>query len=60
MRQAQATKLELTDKLDDTNRKSVSAKDVLAALSQWEGELREYGSSIGNDVEESCEIGTLK
>lgn len=40
--QAEANKLELAGKLHDTNRKAVNATELPVAISQWEGELREY------------------
>ena len=51
---------EITENVFYSGRKAVAAKDVVATIETWEGELREYKSLTGLTVDNTLRLLNLK
>ena len=58
--QVETKRSDITEKLFYSGRKAVAAKDVVATIEVWEGELREYKNLTGLTVDNTLKIINLK
>ena len=58
--QVETKRSEITEKVFYSGRKAVAAKDVVATIETWEGELREYTSLTGLAVDNTLKLLNLK
>ena len=58
--QVETKRSDITEKVFYSGRKAVAAKDVVAAIETWEGELREYTSLTGLVMENTLKLLNLK
>ena len=58
--QVETKRSEVTEKVFYSGRKAVAAKDVVATIETWEGELREYTSLTGLAVENTLKLLNLE
>ena len=58
--QVETKRSEITEKVFDSNRKAVAAKDVATTIEQWQGEIREYTNLTGFGVENHQKMLNLK
>ena len=58
--QVETKKSEIAEHVLDSGRKAVAAKDSVATIETWEGEIREYTSLTGLVVENTLKILNIK